>query len=73
MKKFTIGLLFGSGAIYLTLFFQPTWLITNGDCSSSDSTTIQVDSLKANADTTVELSPAFGSSDSAAKKDSTKK
>lgn len=55
MKKFIIGLIFGGSALYLTLHFQPSWLLTTETCDKDS--TIVIDTVKAKIEP-VELSPA---------------
>lgn len=42
MKKIIIGLVFGGGLVYLTLSFQPSFLITV-EGTTTDSTSVKAD------------------------------
>lgn len=45
MKKIIIGFVFGSGLLYLTLSFQPSFLVTVE--GTTDSTSVQADTALA--------------------------
>lgn len=44
MKKILVGLVFGGGLVYLTLSFQPSFLVTIGTVAS-DSTSVKTDTI----------------------------
>lgn len=46
MKKIILGFVFGSGLVYLTLSFQPSFLVTI-EGTTTDSTSVQADTALA--------------------------